>query len=128
MHAKYPDFKVKGYEAVAGKPPVIYVSSACRIGIGQYLCAQLCLPASSLTVVPTRSLTVGGGDDKVIDQSMDLACLEEEIRKDEAAERTPLLVLALAGDLPCLGLLPDEFCSTDFNFLFFLAIESSFTI
>ena len=97
MHAKFQEYKTKGYEAISAKPPVIYVSSACRIGIGQFVCSQLGLPASCLTVIPTRSLTAAG-DTKIVDHSIDLACLEEEIKKDEAEERTPLFVFALAGN------------------------------
>ncbi|CAG0920201.1 unnamed protein product [Notodromas monacha] len=105
MHSKYPEYKTKGFEAIIDSPPVIYVSSASRIGIGQYVCSQLGLPSTCLTVVPTKSLTTTDGD-ATVDHAVDLTCLEEEIKKDEAAKRTPLIVLAYAGT-PALGHVDD---------------------
>ena len=41
LHQKYPKFSSDGYEALYSRTPIIYISSAARPGVGQYICAQV---------------------------------------------------------------------------------------
>ena len=41
LHKKYPKYATEGFEALYSRPPVIYISSAARPGLGQYVCSQV---------------------------------------------------------------------------------------
>ena len=41
LHRKYPKFSTDGYEALYSRTPVIYINSAARPGLVQYLCTQV---------------------------------------------------------------------------------------
>lgn len=90
LHIKFPRFTAEGYEALYARPPVIYLSAAAKPNLGQYLCTQLGLPLSCLSIVPCN--TVFGSSYK-----MDIASLERLLQEDLAAARTPLLLVAYAG-------------------------------
>uniref|UniRef100_T1J899 Pyridoxal-dependent decarboxylase domain-containing protein 1 n=1 Tax=Strigamia maritima TaxID=126957 RepID=T1J899_STRMM len=95
LYIRYTKFATDGYEALYSRPPVIYISAAAKSGLGQYLCAQLGLPLSSLSVVPCNTLF--GSNFK-----MDIAALENLIQDDLSAQKVPLVVIANAGT-PLVG-------------------------
>ncbi|CAH1793436.1 unnamed protein product, partial [Owenia fusiformis] len=90
IHKKFPKYTSDGYEALYSRPPVIYISSASRPGLSQYLCSQLGLPATCICTVPCN--TVFGSQHK-----MDIAALEKLIQDDVSAAKTPVLILGYAG-------------------------------
>ncbi|XP_030840725.1 putative pyridoxal-dependent decarboxylase domain-containing protein 2 isoform X1 [Strongylocentrotus purpuratus] len=90
LNNKYEKFGTEGFNCLYTKPPIIYISAASRPGLGQYICAQLGLPQSSLCTVPCN--TVFGSQ-----HTMDIATLERLIKDDESSSKTPLLVVANAG-------------------------------
>ncbi|KAK3754437.1 hypothetical protein QZH41_009223 [Actinostola sp. cb2023] len=87
---KYPKYGTEGFTALYTRPPVIYVSTACAPGLGQYLCSQLGLPQSSICKVPCN--TVFGSN-----HTLDIAAFERLFNDDVACGKTPLLLLAYAG-------------------------------
>lgn len=38
---KYPKYLTEGFEALYSRPPVIYISSAAKPGLGEYICQQV---------------------------------------------------------------------------------------
>lgn len=95
LHQKYPKYGTEGFEALYSRPPVIYLSSAAPIGLGQHLCTQLGLPMSCISMVPCN--TMFGASSK-----MDVAMLEKLIQDDIAAAKTPVLLVGYAGT-PVVG-------------------------
>nr|XP_033770199.1 pyridoxal-dependent decarboxylase domain-containing protein 1 [Geotrypetes seraphini] len=90
IHSHYDDYAVEGFDALCKKQPVIYISSASRPGLGQYLCNQLGLPFSCLCRVPCN--TMFGSQ-----HQMDVALLERLIKDDTESGKLPLLLVANAG-------------------------------
>ncbi|XP_013415606.1 putative pyridoxal-dependent decarboxylase domain-containing protein 2 isoform X2 [Lingula anatina] len=90
LHKKFPKYLDEGYEALYSRPPVIYLSSAAKAGMGDYLCAQLGLPSSCLSTIPC-SIQPG------CQHKMDTTALEQQVEDDVTSARTPLLVLGYAG-------------------------------
>lgn len=90
LNNKYEKFGTEGFNCLYTKPPIIYISAASRPGLGQYICAQLGLPQSSLCTVPCN--TVFGSQ-----HTMDIATLERLIKDDASSSKTPLMVVANAG-------------------------------
>lgn len=90
LRLRYPKYEEEGYEVLYSRPPIIYISSAIRSGLGQHLCTKLGLPRSSISIVPCN--TVFGSQYK-----MDVAQLERVIQEDLAAQKIPLLVVSSAG-------------------------------
>ncbi|XP_029432297.1 pyridoxal-dependent decarboxylase domain-containing protein 1 isoform X2 [Rhinatrema bivittatum] len=90
IHSRYDDYTTEGFDALCNKPPVIYISSASRPGLGQYLCNQLGLPHSCLCRVPCN--TMFGSQ-----HQMDVALLDRLIKDDTEAGKLPLLLVANAG-------------------------------
>lgn len=41
IHTRYEDYAVEGFKVLCTKQPVIYISSAARMGLGQALCNQV---------------------------------------------------------------------------------------
>ena len=41
MYQKYPKYLTEGFEALYSRPPVIYISSASKPGLGEYICQQV---------------------------------------------------------------------------------------
>lgn len=95
LHQKYPKYGTEGFEALYSRPPVIYLSSASPVGLGQHLCTQLGLPMSCISMVPCN--TMFGASSK-----MDVAMLEKLIQDDIAAAKTPVLLVGYAGT-PVVG-------------------------
>ncbi|KAL5018348.1 hypothetical protein ScPMuIL_004070 [Solemya velum] len=95
LYQKFPKYATEGFEALYSRPPVIYVSAASMSGIGSYLCLQLGLPMSCISIVPCN--TMYGANSK-----MDVSMLEKLITDDIAAAKTPTLLSAFAGT-PVLG-------------------------
>ncbi|XP_076459131.1 putative pyridoxal-dependent decarboxylase domain-containing protein 2 [Babylonia areolata] len=95
LYHSYPKYATDGFDALYSRPPVIYLSSAARPGLGHYLCLQLGLPLSCICTVPCN--TVFGASSK-----MDVAMLEKLIQDDQAAAKTPVILLAFAGT-PVVG-------------------------
>ncbi|XP_071813529.1 putative pyridoxal-dependent decarboxylase domain-containing protein 2 isoform X2 [Apostichopus japonicus] len=90
LNSKYDKFNSDGFNALYAKPPILYISAASRPGLGQFVCAQLGLPLSSLCTVPCN--TMFGSQ-----HTMDIASLERLIKDDIASSKTPLLVVANVG-------------------------------
>ncbi|KAL4624522.1 pyridoxal-dependent decarboxylase domain-containing protein 1-like isoform X1 [Arapaima gigas] len=90
LYSRYKDYATKGFIALSCRQPVIYQSSACRPGLGQYLCNQLGLALSSLCTVPSSS-TFGS------EHQMDVALLDRLIKDDIKSGKLPLLLIANAG-------------------------------
>lgn len=90
LNARYEEYSTEGYGALSTKQPVIYLSAACRPGLGQHLCSQLGLPLSSLCTVPCN--TMFGSQ-----HQMDVALLDKLVREDMDLGKLPLLLIANAG-------------------------------
>ncbi|KAI0208596.1 Pyridoxal-dependent decarboxylase domain-containing protein 1 [Lamellibrachia satsuma] len=90
LHRKYPRFATDGYGALYTRPPVIYMSSAARPGVAQFLCSQLGLPLSSIH-------TVGCSSDTGSIHRMDVDALVKCIDEDIVSGKTPVMLLAHAG-------------------------------
>ncbi|XP_071128576.1 putative pyridoxal-dependent decarboxylase domain-containing protein 2 isoform X1 [Mytilus edulis] len=90
MYQKYPKYPTEGFEALYSRPPVIYVSASAKPGVTNYLCLQLGLPLSCICTVPvvTRNGAVG---------RMNIDVLENLIRDDIAAAKTPVMLVCFAG-------------------------------
>jgi hypothetical protein len=41
LHTAYPKYGTEGFVALYSKPPVIYVSTSAKQGLGQYICTQV---------------------------------------------------------------------------------------
>ena len=41
LHRRYPKYSTEGYNALYTRQPVIYMNSASRPGLAQYICAQV---------------------------------------------------------------------------------------
>ncbi|XP_048869805.1 pyridoxal-dependent decarboxylase domain-containing protein 1-like isoform X2 [Brienomyrus brachyistius] len=90
IHSRYKDFATEGVAVLGYRHPVIYQSSACRPGLGQYLCSQLGLPLSCLYIVPCN--TAFGSEHR-----MDAFLLDGIIKEDVESGKLPLLLIANAG-------------------------------
>ncbi|XP_074136710.1 LOW QUALITY PROTEIN: pyridoxal-dependent decarboxylase domain-containing protein 1 [Sminthopsis crassicaudata] len=90
IHTRYEDYTVEGFNVLYNRQPVIYISAACRPGLGQFLCNQLGLPLSCLCRVPCN--TMFGSQ-----HQMDVALLDRLIKDDMENEKLPLLLVANAG-------------------------------
>ncbi|KAM9457863.1 pyridoxal-dependent decarboxylase domain-containing protein 1 isoform 2-T4 [Clarias gariepinus] len=90
IHTRYEDYATEGFGVFSIKAPVIYMSAACRPGLGEHLCNQLGLPLSSVCTVPCN--TMFGSQ-----HQMDVALLDKLIREDVDAGKIPLLLVANAG-------------------------------
>ncbi|XP_023676589.2 pyridoxal-dependent decarboxylase domain-containing protein 1-like isoform X2 [Paramormyrops kingsleyae] len=90
IHSRYKDFATEGVTVLGCRHPVIYQSSACRPGLGQYLCSQLGLPLSCLYTVPCN--TAFGSE-----HQMDGFLLDGIIKEDVESGKLPLLLIANAG-------------------------------
>ncbi|EDV27678.1 uncharacterized protein TRIADDRAFT_53620 [Trichoplax adhaerens] len=75
---KCPKFQSEGFHALYARPPVIYISSAAPASLGKYLCSQLGLPYSCLSIVPCVASS------STFDETMDLASLERSLNEDVA--------------------------------------------
>ncbi|KAG2455674.1 PDXD1 protein, partial [Polypterus senegalus] len=67
IHSRYDDFTTEGFNVLNNRRPVIYQSTACRLGLGQHLCNQ------------------------------DVALLDRLIKEDVDSGKLPLLLVANAG-------------------------------
>ncbi|RDD45321.1 Pyridoxal-dependent decarboxylase domain-containing protein 1 [Trichoplax sp. H2] len=92
---KCPKFQSEGFHALYARPPVIYISSAAPASLGKYLCSQLGLPYSCLSIVPCVASS------STFDETMDLASLERSLNEDVACGKTPLLLIAYGGTPMC---------------------------
>ncbi|KAF5894752.1 pyridoxal-dependent decarboxylase domain-containing protein 1 isoform X2 [Clarias magur] len=90
IHTRYEDYATEGFCVFSVRAPVIYMSAACRPGLGEHLCNQLGLPLSSVCTVPCN--TMFGSQ-----HQMDVALLDKLIREDVDAGKIPLLLVANAG-------------------------------
>ncbi|XP_053473411.1 pyridoxal-dependent decarboxylase domain-containing protein 1 isoform X2 [Ictalurus furcatus] len=90
IHTRYDDYAAEGYSVFSVRAPVIYLSAACRPGLGEHLCSQLGLPLSSVCTVPCN--TMFGSQ-----HQMDVALLDKLIKEDIEAGKLPLLLVANAG-------------------------------
>ncbi|ESO89261.1 hypothetical protein LOTGIDRAFT_52276, partial [Lottia gigantea] len=90
LYQKFPKYATEGYDALYSRPPVIYLSSAAKPGLGHYLCLQLGLPLSCICTVPCN--TMFGGTSK-----MDVSMLEKLIQDDISAAKKPTLLIGYAG-------------------------------
>ncbi|NWJ05837.1 PDXD1 protein, partial [Crypturellus undulatus] len=90
IHTRYEDYLVEGFNVLYTKQPVIYISSASRMGLGQALCNQLGLPLSCMCRVPCN--TMFGSQ-----HQMDVALLDRLIKDDAESGKLPLLLVANAG-------------------------------
>ncbi|KAI5629467.1 pyridoxal-dependent decarboxylase domain-containing protein 1 isoform X1 [Silurus asotus] len=90
IHTRYEDYATEGFSVYSVKAPVIYLSAACRPGLGEHLCSQLGLPLSSVCTVPCN--TMFGSQ-----HQMDVALLDKLIKSDIEAGKLPLLLVANAG-------------------------------
>ncbi|XP_015762510.1 PREDICTED: putative pyridoxal-dependent decarboxylase domain-containing protein 2 [Acropora digitifera] len=91
LRVKYPKFGTEGFTALYTRPPVIYISSSACNTLGHYLCTQLGLPQSSVCKVPCN--TVFGSP-----HTMDIAAFERLFNDDVSCGKTPLLLIAYAGE------------------------------
>ena len=84
LHDKYPNLVTEGFLAMASSPPVIYITSRTYTEVGQYVCTQLGLPASTIRFVcgPEEDQTVG------------LEMFQTAVTEDLAGGRTPLMCVA----------------------------------
>uniref|UniRef100_UPI00398E8AE2 pyridoxal-dependent decarboxylase domain-containing protein 1 isoform X2 n=1 Tax=Pristiophorus japonicus TaxID=55135 RepID=UPI00398E8AE2 len=90
IHSNYEDYATEGFNVLHNKSPVLYISAACRTGLGQYICNQLGLPISCMCSVPCN--TMFGSQ-----HQMDVALLERLIKDDIECGKFPLLLVANAG-------------------------------
>ncbi|XP_078415260.1 pyridoxal-dependent decarboxylase domain-containing protein 1 isoform X1 [Cetorhinus maximus] len=90
IHSNYDDYATEGFNVLHNKSPVLYISAACRTGLGQYICNQLGLPISCMCSVPCN--TMFGSQ-----HQMDVALLERLIKDDIECGKLPLLLVANAG-------------------------------
>ncbi|KAK2829691.1 hypothetical protein Q7C36_017681 [Tachysurus vachellii] len=90
IHTRYEDYATDGFGVFSVRAPVIYLSAACRSGLGEHLCSQLGLPLSSVCTVPCN--TMFGSQ-----HQMDVALLDKLIKEDVEAGKLPLLLVANAG-------------------------------
>ena len=84
LHDKYPNLVTEGFLAMSASPPVIYITSRTYTEVGQYVCTQLGLPASTVRFVC-------GADDE---QSAGLEMFQAAVTEDLAGGRTPLMCVA----------------------------------
>lgn len=91
LHYKYPKYLENGFETLTSSPPVIYSAMFSSLGIVQHLCRQLGLSLSCVRAVPC-------GSSFHSQQKMDLEALERILEEDKLANKTPLLILADAGN------------------------------
>ena len=84
LHDKYPSLVTDGFLAMASSPPVLYITSRTYTEVGQYVCTQLGLPASTIRYV------CGGDEEQSVGLEMFQAALDEDI----AGGRTPLMCVA----------------------------------
>jgi hypothetical protein len=85
LHRKYPKYATDGFEVLYPRPPVIYISSAAKPNLGQYVCHQLGLPLSCLCTVPCDITRINIG------------ALQKLIEDDTNSGKTPTIVIAYAG-------------------------------
>ncbi|KAK3552706.1 hypothetical protein QTP86_021133 [Hemibagrus guttatus] len=90
IHTRYDEYATDGFGVFTVRAPVIYLSAACRSGLGEHLCSQLGLPLSSICTVPCN--TMFGSQ-----HQMDVALLDKLIKEDMEAGKLPLLLVANAG-------------------------------
>ncbi|XP_067912334.1 pyridoxal-dependent decarboxylase domain-containing protein 1 isoform X5 [Heterodontus francisci] len=90
IHSNYDDYATEGFNVLHNKFPVLYISAACRTGLGQYICNQLGLPISCMCSVPCN--TMFGSQ-----HQMDVALLERLIKDDIECGKLPLILVANAG-------------------------------
>ncbi|XP_048465293.1 pyridoxal-dependent decarboxylase domain-containing protein 1 isoform X1 [Rhincodon typus] len=90
IHSNYEDYAIEGFNVLHNKSPVLYISAACRTGLGQYICNQLGLPISCMCSVPCN--TMFGSQ-----HQMDVALLESLIKDDMECGKLPVLLVANAG-------------------------------
>ncbi|XP_044289106.1 pyridoxal-dependent decarboxylase domain-containing protein 1 isoform X2 [Varanus komodoensis] len=90
IHSRYEDYTNEGFNVLYSKQPVLYISSAARAGLGQFLCSQLGLPLSCIRPVPCN--TMFGSQ-----HQMDVALLDKWIKEDIKSGKLPLLLVANAG-------------------------------
>ncbi|XP_060758129.1 pyridoxal-dependent decarboxylase domain-containing protein 1 isoform X4 [Neoarius graeffei] len=90
IHSRYDEYATEGFSVFSVRAPVIYLSAACRPGLGEHLCSQLGLPLSSVCSVPCN--TMFGSQ-----HQMDVALLDKLIKEDIEAGKLPLLLVANAG-------------------------------
>ncbi|XP_047656985.1 pyridoxal-dependent decarboxylase domain-containing protein 1 isoform X2 [Tachysurus fulvidraco] len=90
VHTRYEEYATDGFAVFSARAPVIYLSAACRSGLGEHLCSQLGLPLSSICTVPCN--TMFGSQ-----HQMDVALLDKLIKEDVEAGKLPLLLVANAG-------------------------------
>ncbi|XP_072838515.2 pyridoxal-dependent decarboxylase domain-containing protein 1 [Pogona vitticeps] len=90
IHSRYEDYATEGFNMLYNKQPVIYISSAARTGLGQFLCNQLGIPLSCVCRVPCN--TMFGSQ-----HQMDVALLDRLIKDDIESGKLPILLVANAG-------------------------------
>ncbi|KAF0293756.1 Pyridoxal-dependent decarboxylase domain-containing protein 1 [Amphibalanus amphitrite] len=95
LHTRYNSYAALGYEALYARPPVVYVSAACRPSSVVELLRSVGLPGAAV-----RQVALSGSFGPA--HAMDVAQLQRMLDEDEAAQKVPLLVLAHAGT-PELG-------------------------
>ncbi|XP_037073750.1 pyridoxal-dependent decarboxylase domain-containing protein 1-like [Pollicipes pollicipes] len=86
LHARYSSYAAVGYEALYARPPVVYVSAACRPAAVTALMTSLGLPGGAVRQVP---LSAAFG----LAHAMDVAQLQRMMDEDESAQKVPLLVM-----------------------------------
>ncbi|XP_053132323.1 pyridoxal-dependent decarboxylase domain-containing protein 1 isoform X1 [Hemicordylus capensis] len=90
IHLHYEDYTTEGFNVLYNKQPVIYISSAARAGLSQFICNQLGLPLSCMCRVPCN--TMFGSQ-----HQMDVALLDRLIKEDVESGKLPILLVANAG-------------------------------
>ncbi|KAG8188929.1 hypothetical protein JTE90_014981 [Oedothorax gibbosus] len=90
LHTRYPRYATTGYEALFTRPPSLYYCDPHAHDTHlPYICAQLGLPLTCLTAVPSHTID---GQFK-----MSPSALEQCIQADLSATRTPLVALCSWG-------------------------------
>ena len=86
LHEKYPSLVTEGFMAMASSPPVIYITSRTYSEVGQYVCTQLGLPASTIRFVV--------GAEEELGETAGLEMFQAAVTEDMAGGRTPLMCVA----------------------------------
>lgn len=95
LHKHYPKMIQDGFEALFSRPPVIYLTSNTYVDIAHYVCTQLGLPLSTISVLRPENSSI-----------------EAVFNEDKAAGRLPILCIANVHSSLYQGTSPSYFEST----------------
>uniref|UniRef100_A0A8C9T399 Pyridoxal-dependent decarboxylase domain-containing protein 1 n=1 Tax=Scleropages formosus TaxID=113540 RepID=A0A8C9T399_SCLFO len=87
LYSRYEDYATEGYAVLSCRHPVIYQSSACRPGLGHYLCITL---MCCRIVMPHHLANAAFS-------LQDVSVLDRLIKDDVKSGKVPLLLIANAG-------------------------------